>query len=111
MTMERTIEETLQAYLDGELSAAEASGLEARIASDEDAKQRLEILRAAKEALEETAVPAVMPADLEDRVRANLAADPGPAPGGVRRRLVLWVGASVAARFTCPSLPRGFRCR
>jgi anti-sigma factor RsiW len=72
-----TDEELISEYLDGRLGAADAAGLERRLAAEPGLAARLRVLRAMKDGLRSAAVPT--PAALKARLKAAArAAAPEP---------------------------------
>jgi anti-sigma factor RsiW len=72
-----TDEELISEYLDGRLGAADAAGLERRLAAEPGLAARLRVLRAMKDGLRSAAVPT--PAALKARLKAAArVAAPGP---------------------------------
>jgi hypothetical protein len=96
---DRPIEESIQAYLDGELSEEDAAELEARMAADPDVRRRHALLKAAKAALEDAAPEAaVLPPEVEARLGQELEAGSGfEAPMTRSRTISIWVAVSLTA--------------
>jgi len=89
----------LQAYLDGELSPEEAGAVEARLATDDSLRRKLQVLKAVKEALEEAAPEdSVLPAEVEARLVQQITGAAAFDEAPVRPRSIsLWIKASLAA--------------
>jgi anti-sigma factor RsiW len=96
-----TLDEQLVAYLDGELSAEEAFGVEQRLAHDPEARQRLRRLQSAWDLLDDLPRADV---DLNftqttvSMIAVRSRDEEALAGGGVLRRVVVWMMA-VAGMF------------
>lgn len=84
-----TIEERLQSYLDGEVTPEERRAIEAEIARSEIHRQKLDVLRAVRDAIDDVAESddAACPPDLVQRVTET--------PMALRTRVPVWALVSL----------------